>query len=423
MKSTFFWCICAASIFLVGAAQANDSWQKIGVAPGQYNVTVGNEEKLINPSCALGQPYSFHFKPGNQEKLVVYYNSGGACWDSNTCVGSLTSGNPVFIPSAEIANDPAVMGGILDVNNPQNPYANWSMLFISYCTGDVHVGSTDTVYQNPLPPNNRVTIHHRGFDNFLYAINWLKDNHPEIDPDKIVVAGSSAGSYGATLNYPTVKEFYPDADNTFGIGDAGMGVIRDANEFVNASFGEPSTWNARETLHPIFTSLPDAVIAHPENFLSNIYNLLSAAYPKDKFAQYTTAYDAAQIFFWDIMLNPDTPEFWGAGLSDPYFIGEWNFEMNTITGNLRASLPQNYRSYIGPGCNHTILSNNDDFYSSSLTSSTGQAITFLQWLTAMTEEKNAVNNNWQNLSCTPGGGCGEENLNADGINACMARTS
>ncbi len=429
MKSTFFWGIFfLTSICLSGTSQADGDWERIPVdiEPDGYTVTVGDEERLIYPSCALGEPYSFHFKPGKRDKLLVYYNGGGACYDSLTCVASLQlppppqQPKPTYVPSADIANNPADMGGILDVNNPNNPYADWSMLFISYCTGDVHVGSTDTIYDNPYPtpllPDPQVTIHHRGFDNAIYAINWLKDIHPEIAPGKLLVAGSSAGSYGATLNYPTLKGYYSDA-KMFGVSDGGMGVIKDAHEFVNAVFGEPSNWNIHDTLHPIFTSLPSAVIAQPENFLPEAYDRLSGEYPKDKFAQYTTAYDAVQIFFWDIMLNPDTPLLWGLGLSDGAFIGRWNFEMNSITGDLRASLLKNYRSYIGPGCNHTILRHDDDFYNSFLTTSTGSEITFLEWLTALT---GGDKTNWQNLSCTPGD-CGEGNL-AGGIQACLERT-
>jgi hypothetical protein len=442
MKSTLLWGVCAASIFLAGAVQANGSWQIIPVdiaLPGHgYNVTVGDEVKEIYPSCALGEPYSFHFKSGNLKKLVVYFNGGGACWDSNTCVGSLQvppPQQPAYVHSTAIQNDPAEMGGMLDENNDENPYADWSMLFISYCTGDVHLGSADTDYANPIP-GPPVTIHHRGFDNFLYAINWLKHNHPEIRPDKLLVAGSSAGSYGAMVNFPTLKRYYHGA-KMFGFGDGGMGVFgvvgqigmpgyRDASNFATAVFGEPSIWNIHENLHPIFASLPSAVLGTDPNyearFLPEVYNRLSDEYPEDKFAQYTTAYDAIQTLFWDIMLNPDTPLLWGAGLTDPLFIGEWNDKMNTITGDLRASLPKKYHSYIGPGCNHTILSHNDDFYSSYLTSSKGKTITFLQWLTAMTKEKNADKKNWQNLSCTPGVDCGEESLTDAGIQACLART-
>ncbi len=228
------------------------------------------------------------------------------------------------------------------------------------------------------------------------------------------------------LNLPWLKDYYPYADKVFGVSDGGMGVFKDANEFADAVFGEHSNWNIHETLHPIFISLPEEVLAaapnFQEKFLPEVYDRLKAKYPKDKFAQYTTAYDAVQIFFWDIMLNPYTPQFWGAGLANPLFIGEWNFEMNTITAGLRASLPKSYRSYIGPGCNHTIFRYDDDFYTSSLTSSKGKTITFLEWLAAMTEEKNADKKNWQNLSCTQGVDCGEGSLTSEGINACLNRT-
>ncbi len=117
MKSIFLWGIFATSIFLADASQAHDyldnnayyAWEKITVPKRQYVVRAGNDFRRIKPSCASGKPYSFHFKPGNRDKLVVYYNGGGACYDDNTCVGSLTppSNKPVYVPSVEVANDPA----------------------------------------------------------------------------------------------------------------------------------------------------------------------------------------------------------------------------------------------------------------------------------------------------------------------------
>jgi hypothetical protein len=35
----------------------------------------------------------------------------------------------------------AHMTGLLDQTNPQNPVRDWSMLFVPYCTDDVHSGS------------------------------------------------------------------------------------------------------------------------------------------------------------------------------------------------------------------------------------------------------------------------------------------
>ena len=414
--------VCAASIILAGAVQASEAWIRQDVLIGQYDVSVANETRTVYPGCALGEPYAFHFKSGKNDKLLVYFNGGGACWNSNTCVGSLYTLDPVYVPSVEVANDPSVMGGILDVDNPENPYADWSMPFVSYCTGDVHSGSNVTTYESPH--GDSFPINHRGFDNFLFAMDWLKNNHPEINPGKILAAGSSAGSYGAALNYPWVREFYPDADKVSLVGDGGVGVLQGTYEFPNAVFSEYSVWNIDDTLHPLLASVPEVAIDDPALFIPQVYNRLRAEYPKDKFAQYTTAYDAVQIFFWDIMLNPnpDSLHPWGAGLADPAFIREWSANMRELDGGLQyADLPDNYRSYIGAGCNHTILRFDDDFYTSSLSTDPEEVISFIQWLVGMTGGKDGDNSDWQSLSCIPGN-CGEQDLTPIGINACLSRT-
>jgi hypothetical protein len=415
--------VFAASILLAGTVRAGEIWERIDVPIGQYDVSVGNEFRTVYPGCALGEPYSFHLKNGKNDKLLVYFNGGGACWDSNTCVGSLYSQDPVYVPSVEVANDPSVMGGILDAENPDNPYADWSMLFVSYCTGDVHGGSDVTTYEFPPGSGNDFPINHRGFDNFLFAMGWLKYNYPEIEPGKILVAGSSAGSYGAALNYPWVREFYQDADKVFLVGDGGVGVLQGTYEFPNAVFSESSVWNIDDTLHPLLVSVSEVAVDVPELFVPEVYNRLRAGYPKDKFAQYTTAYDAVQILFWDIMLNANDPGVWGFGLANPGFISEWSVNMRLLDGGLQnADLPDNYRSYIGAGCNHTIFRFDDDFYTSSLSSSSGEDVSFIQWLVGMTGGKQGDKADWQSLSCMPGFNCGEQNLTAIGINACLSRT-
>jgi hypothetical protein len=410
MKTFFLWCFSAASILLADYSEAKDIWKKINVRPGSYEVRVGDDNKTIHPSCALGEPYSFYVKPGKNKKLMVYFNSGGACWNDNTCA-IIPNTRPVYKPSAEESNNPNLMGGMLDVNNPNNPYKDYSMVFVSYCTGDVHIGSKNQTYQSPIPPNNNFTIHHRGFDNFLYVMDYVRRHRDNKHPhEKVLVSGSSSGSYGAAINFPWVKTVLGNKSKYYLVGDSGIGVV--SNDFLDTVLGPTSNWNVEENLHPVVSSL---ATVDATNFMTETYNLLGAEYPADKFAQYTTAYDVIQIFFWDVMLHPN-PLDWGLGLSDPSFIGAWDIEMNTITGGLRNTLANNYRSYIDQGCNHTILGFNE-FYSSSV-----ENLSFRQWITAMTGEKNAPEHNWQNLSCTPGVNCGENNLTSDGINACLFRT-
>ncbi|WP_186289626.1 pectin acetylesterase-family hydrolase [Methylomonas koyamae] len=396
------------------AAQAADVWQKVEVTPGQYPVKIGDTQKLVMPSCAFGQPYSFYVKPGKADKVLLYMNGGGACWNYQTC--NIVPGQQAsYVPSADVANDPNQMAGLLDAEDPENPYKNWTMVFVSYCTGDVFLGSKDTVYQNPFNPDptDAVAIKHRGFDNFLYVLDYFKRerknkfsllNAGGVDIDKILVAGSSAGSYGAALNYPWVQKMLGKDAKVSLLGDGGMGVITDGF-LASGVFGPSSGWNIDTNLHPIFKTLPAAPAT---DFLPKVYRTLAAQYPKERFAQYTTAYDVVQKLFLNIMEQSD-----GVPADQVSGFGSWSFRMNTIAAGLKTALPKNYRAYIDPGCNHTIF-RFDEFYTSAL-----NGIRFVDWAKAIVTNDAA---DWQNLSCTPGVDCGEQNLTQAGVLTCLARS-
>lgn len=418
MKPTLLRAAFTASILFASQAPANDSWTQIPVPLEQYTVTVDHQDKQIRPSCAFGQPYSFYLKPGKTDKLLVYFNGGGACWNYGTCAIT-PGGRPSYLPSTDAANNPNTMAGLLDVKNPDNPYKDWTMVFLPYCTGDIFLGSKDTTYQNPLNPadsTDSVSVHHHGYDNFLYVMNYLRQqrldrakalhlSNDDSFPKKVLVTGFSAGSYGATLNYPWLKKIVAAEHTKVSlISDGGVGVITDG--FLRTGlFGPDSSWYIDQNLHSLFDTLQNQ---NGANFLPQAYRLLATRYQYDRFAQYTTAYDAVQKLFWDMMLASD-------GLA-PYGYSDWNEEMTRITGGLENSLPRNYRAYIDPGCNHTILRFNE-FYSSSR-----QGISFIDWTTAMTGENYASKTDWQNLSCTPGVDCGEESLTRTGIESCLDRT-
>ena len=62
--------------------------------------------------CGRGADYSFFFRPGAANKVVVDFEGGGGCWDAVTCLlptWSTTVGGP---PSAS---------GLVDNANPENP--------------------------------------------------------------------------------------------------------------------------------------------------------------------------------------------------------------------------------------------------------------------------------------------------------------
>ena len=98
------------------------------------------------------------------------------CWNDATCVASLALANvpddrPTYNPSVLQENSPVDAGGVFDDDNRRNPFKDWSKVFIPYCTGDLHAGSSEVAYTDVDGsitgfPGAPVTVKHKGYDNF-----------------------------------------------------------------------------------------------------------------------------------------------------------------------------------------------------------------------------------------------------------------
>jgi len=154
--------------------EISQSWTQIFPDATEY---MGRD---LVPTC-IGLPgtnseFSFFVKGGTVNNLVVFFDGGGGCWESM---------NAIYYPTCspevdETVDDLESAGGIFDTDNPANPFKNWSFVAIPYCTGDTHWGSKDHPYPDYLdkyPGTDFVTLHHRGFDNFLVVLKWITE-HP-----------------------------------------------------------------------------------------------------------------------------------------------------------------------------------------------------------------------------------------------------
>ncbi len=417
----------STTLFLPAASAHENSsdWQRIN-APQQATVKLNGVDREIHPGCAFaGDDYSFYFKKGKSDKLVILFNGGGACWNSTTCLASLNSPAPSYVPSDEYPNsDPTLQDGILNLANPDNPYKDWSIAFLPYCTGDIHFGSKDTVY--PAGPGLTQTIRHHGFDNFLYAREWLKNRlettpknkhrrnhenkrknkHEKDDKDdgveQVLVAGASAGAYGAILNYPYIKDAFPNAQGYL-LADGGNGVFIDSM-LQEAIRGPNSAWNFDANLSPAVPGLSSVTSLNANGFAPAVYSLITNHYPEDRFGQYTTVHDVIQTLFYNVMLNSNDITQWNN--LTPSIFATWTTSM--LTNSYTQAASPNYRFFIAPGCQHTIA-RSAAMYSPQTVGGT----TFLAWLNGLTIDKNS----WDNLSCTDTG-CQFQPLTPAQINSC-----
>lgn len=400
--------LSSASIFNIAPVHAeNADWQRVH-APQQATVQVNNALRDIYPGCANeGDDYSFYFKPGKLDKLATIFNGGGACWNGATCIDSLNPQVPVpaYVPSDELPhNDPTKAGGLLNLTHADNPYKDWSMVYLPYCTGDVHFGSQDVQHAGMFGTR---MIRHRGFDNFLYAREWTKQYYANLDetPDKVLVIGASAGAYGAILNYPHIKDIFPEAKGYL-LADGGSGVMTESL-LVDGIRGADSAWNFDENYAQSVPALASVTGLDADSFITGIYSALTNHYPKDNFSQYSTVYDVIQIMFYNIMLNSDDMSQW-PNLT-PQLFGEW--AQGLLTHSYTQAASPNFHFYIAPGCQHTIL-RSDEMYSEQTVGGTK----FVDWFDGLVNGQNKKH--WDNLSCTDEG-CQYEQLTPEQIGACF----
>lgn len=341
----------------------------------------------LKPGCAAcpgcNPEYSFFVKGGIKDNLVIYFEGGGACWDSMNCLYAPTYTQEVNVTADDLNN---YTSGIFDTDNPNNPFNGWYYVFIPYCTGDIHWGAADTVYQDYLdqiPGVNSWTIHHRGFVNFQVVLKWVTDNF--LWPRKIFVTGSSAGGYGAIMAFPYIKQAFPFS-RVYVLGDAANGVI--GEDFQKSSI---YNWNIQ-----IPTWIPGFENGYtPDITMEDVYVDIAHYYPFSKLAQFSSAWDWNQTFFYYVMLDLYNPGNWQTGW--PSVWCDWHNQMYTYVHETADQAP-NYRYYISAGQYHTIMGS-PQFYTEN---SAGEL--YNVWVRAMVRNPFGVfggflQGKWKNLEC------------------------
>lgn len=323
--------------------------------------------RVIEPTCsgAPGTDPAFRFwaRRGLSENLVVFFDGGGACWNDLTCGvprrASDAADSDGFYKSELLASDnPNELGGMFDFADARNPVADWSFVFVPYCTGDVHSGANTADYVD-LDSGESYTIAHRGADNFRVILEWMRANFDA--PPQLLVTGSSAGAYGAATHFGRIREAFPEGRAAM-LGDAGQGVTT-ADLFTDRN----NTW--RYDL-PANVFGADAQLTADDDIVAD----LAAHYPQDRFAQYTTAHDITQASFYSLMGVANACRAW----------------TDKMASDLeRRQGVTNFRSYLAAGQSHTIL-RSPRFYSEA--SAGGR---FVDWFASMLGD----GANWDNEAC------------------------
>jgi len=179
---------------------------------GWTQITPGGETL-----CGHGAPYSFFYREGESEKLLIDFQGGGMCWNGQTCNVSTTTFDDWINPSDGSDNPGVGTVGIMDLSHPENPFGLYDMLFVSYCNGDMHTGNHEQGYTYN---DTYFDTKHKGAVNASAALNWLYANKPA--PESVFVTGCSAGAVGAAFWTADIANHYGGNRTTL-FADSGGG--------------------------------------------------------------------------------------------------------------------------------------------------------------------------------------------------------
>jgi len=331
-----------------------DSEAYVSLVPGE-TIYKG---RTFTPTCITpGSEYRYFAKRGTVNKLLMYYQGGGACWDGLTC------GIPTCSPDATEGDNPnGRTTGFADLSNANNPFKDWHIVFVTYCTCDIHFGDTTQEYTDDL------TIEHRGYHNSQVAEKWAREHF--YDPEEVFITGSSAGAYGAWFNAPLLNDVWA-ASQTHVLADAGNGVI--TQEFLTNEF---SNWNFVQNLPEYIPGVEEALDPSGDG-MPDYTEAVATYFPQTNWAHYSTVYDGSpggQTGFYNIMLqeNPLGAQLWWEASCQ---FGDVVREQSAVTFE---AVPDNYRYYFGTGSRHTMWGS-DKVYDDT----TGGVPTVVDWINGM----------------------------------------
>jgi hypothetical protein len=269
---------------------------------------------------------------GNSNNLLIFVQGGGFC--SPMSCTAVEEGIP-FVPF-----------GILDPRDPESPTFGYNVGYLPYCDGSLWMG--DNVVDSDNDGTNDRSF--QGLKNLSASLDVVAQAYPA--PDKIVLAGNSAGGFGVHVALPLVRKLYPEVSIDV-INDSGIGI------FNPGGFeGLTNYWNANSSIP---SSCADCVGA--DGNLTGYYQYQLDQDDNIRMAFISSKQDA----------------------TNSAAIGAAAFEAQLIelTAELNSTHTDRFNSLIINGNQHTFILSNFDYQVSDLT--------VKEWVSAMINERETWN--------------------------------
>ena len=256
--------------------------------------------------CMDGSPTGFGVRLGTAPRLLVYLEGGGLCFDAVTCAGVANpdgfSGDRFRAVTSELD-----AYGIFRAADADNPFHDWTVVYVPYCSGDVHAGTNPEGFEG----REQVGYLNVGHD-LARLVPTFRDVHAV---ERVVLMGASAGGLGVLANYVQVQQAF---------GCTPVDLVDDSGPLLPDDVLRPCLQQKAIDLFgmPVPADCPQC--ARPEGGgLSALWEYLTLRYPERRFALLSNTHDMTMRQFFGIGLSPRcnfpigmTPEVYEGGLLD-----------------------------------------------------------------------------------------------------------
>lgn len=226
--------------------------------------------------CGDGSPYKFFVNYSDKsDSLVVVFEPGGACWDYDSCAGRggiRGAANPHGLPDDHYKLAPYI-SPFLSRFDETNPSRDWNMVYVPYCTGDVHTGAATVTYPSGTSEPD-LTFHHDGHAITEQLVAWLDQQFTHVP--KLLATGCSAGGVGALVNYQFLRRGVHAVEQGYLLDDSGP-------IFSSAGYSGPMHHKIREAwqLDGLGSLLPPGFTLDE---MGSINTALADEFPQDRLA-------------------------------------------------------------------------------------------------------------------------------------------
>ncbi|MCY1067253.1 pectin acetylesterase-family hydrolase [Nannocystis sp. RBIL2] len=304
--------------------------------------------------CRDGSTTGIGVRYGVGDNLVIYFEGGGACFNSDTCAL-----NELWKNFGEFKFDAWALGigqgGIFD-DDPQNPVRDWSFIYVPYCTGDVHAGDRENVGIDGVLGSQQFV----GYRNVAAYLERIVPTFAEAG--HVLVTGSSAGGFGAALNYDRIAGAFPGSAVTL-LDDSGPPM---SDQYMPVCMQQ--LW--RDLFNFDATLPADCADCFGEDGggISNLATYLGEKWSDQRLALFSSERDGVIRTFFGYGLEDCSG---GSYTGEAFEAGLYELR-DEILGEGTA-----WGSYFVPGTGHTILSS-PNFYSTEV-----DGVPLTAWLAAL----------------------------------------